>query len=184
MKLNEVLDIAVMYLGLDGEIKTTGENRTPVTNPKLRTLIKCANVVYSEIASDYMRLPFKEEITAVEGRIVFTSFTRRVIDVVSVRKDGAVVPFTVYPDYLEVDADGALEIKYHYLPNELELDSDIAAGISLTIATFAAGIAGEYALINGMYEESVAYERKFKEGILSNLQSARPKYLKCGRWLR
>ena len=183
MKLNEVLEIAIMYLNLSDELKVTGENRTPLSNRKLKILIRCANVIYGEIASDYMHLLAKDTLVVIDNKVSYQSFNNRVIDIVGVEKNGERVNFTIYPNYLEVDAAGEVDIKYNYLPVDLGLDDEIAYGINLAPTTFASGIAGEYSLVNNLYEEAVAFERKFKEGIRSNLSIKKSKYVKERRWV-
>lgn len=182
MKLNEVLDIAIMYLNLSDELNVTGAVRTPVNNKKLKSLLRCANVVYSEIASDYM--PLKDSITlnVSENKVSYQSFPRRVIDVVKVIIDGVNVKYIMYPNYLRVEAQGNVEIDYHYLPEDIALDDELDYSVKLAPTTFAAGIAAEYALINNMYEEAVAFERKFREGLRSNSTVKKSQHIKGRRW--
>lgn len=182
MKLYEIIDIALTYLNLSDEIKVIGLNRTPITNKKLKVLLRCANIIYSEIASDYMPLKAKETITVDDNIIKYSVFSKRIIDIVKILKDNQMVNFTLYPNYIEVNAEGDVEVIYNYLPNEITLDDDIAYGIKLSPITFAAGVAGEYALVMNMYEEALAFERKFKEGIINNVSEKKSRYLKKRRW--
>jgi len=182
MKLYEVLDTAIMYLNLSDEIRVTGD-RTPLTNKKLKTLIRCANVIISEIASDYLPLKEKQIVTVIDNKVSYQSFDRRVIDVEKVIKDDEIIPFTVYPNYLEIESEGEVEILYHYLPQEISLDDEVPYGVNLSPVTLASGIAAEYSLVNNMYEEALSFERKFKEGLINNMSSPKSRYIKARRWL-
>ncbi len=183
MKLYEVMEIALMYLGLNDEIKVQGGNRTPISNKKLKILLRCANVIYGEIASDYLGLKKKETLAVIEGKIAYQSFAQRVIDVIKVLKDGEKIDFTVYPNYLEVSGQGLVDVVYHYLPEDLTLDDEIAYGTGLSPVTFAAGIAGEYSLVNNMYDEAFAFEKKFREGLRAALTSGKSRHIKARRWI-
>ncbi|MGI6701014.1 MAG: hypothetical protein ACOX3U_00880 [Christensenellales bacterium] len=183
MKLNEVIDTALVYLNLNDEIKVTGADLTPLSNRKLRILLRCANIVYSEIASDYMPLKAKETLVAIDNKVAYQSFSRRVIEVVKVVKDGANIPFSAYPNYLEVNAQGEVEIIYHYLPQEISLDDEIEYGVGLSPTAFAAGIAAEYSLVNGMYDEAVAFDRKYREALIGGMSRSKSGYIKGRRWL-
>lgn len=183
MKLYEILDIAIMYLGLEEELVVQGANRTSLNNKKIKCLIRCANTIYSEIATDYMRLRHKEKIYAIDNRVSYQSFEKRIIDIEKIIKENKAISYTIYPNYLEVSEDGELEIIYHYLPKELELDSEVAYNVCLAPTTFASGVASEYALVNNMYDEALVYERKFKEGMRANQHNKKSQTIKSRRWL-
>lgn len=184
MKLREIIDIAITYLNLNDELKVLGVNTTPLSNKKLKLLIRCANVVNTEIATDFIRLVNTEKMTVEGGKVDYHGFSKRVIDIVSVIKEGERIRFTAYPNYLAIgETDGEVEINYNYLPEEIGLDDEMAFSARVSPTTFAAGIVAEYSLVNNMYEEAVAYERKFRDGLKANISRNAAGYVRSRRWV-
>ncbi len=183
MKLREVVDKAVFYLGLSDELILEGSNATPETNKKIATLIRCANVIQGEIASDYIPLIAKETVTSDNYELQYSYFSRRLISINSCLYKGRKIKFKVYPTYLEVSENGEIEVQYNYLPEDIGLDDDVPYLATLSPSTFAYGIAGEYAIVNKMYEEAILFERRFKEGMVSDTSIKNATYVKERRWI-
>jgi hypothetical protein len=167
MLLKNVLKKAAVMVGLD--IDFDAENAAEDKDVAL--LSKCAALVRDEIAAEYLPLIGEEEILFGDGDVAYyTDFTRQPVNIVSVKADGANVAYTVLPDrvYVKGAAGKSLTFKYCYMPPETDgLDSEFVACPALTERTAALGVAAEYALLNGMFNESVLYDRRYKESLRS-----------------
>ena len=100
MLLKEVIMTALTYLG-DEEVALDGEL---VRHPKLSLLSRCANIVLKEIATDYLPITIEEEVVVKEGRISYDAFSRRVLEVLTIKDANTQIKsvFRHTPSSLEV----------------------------------------------------------------------------------
>ncbi len=130
-------------------------------------LLKCLNLVYQEIATDYFPLLNKEVITTTDGKVLFSNLQKEFLEVISLKDcNGQKVRFRSFPSYLETAAE-KVEIVYKYLPSDLESLTSTMETFSNKVSekTFAFGVAMEYSFINGLYEDAQIWEKRFKDAL-------------------
>lgn len=134
---------------------------------QINFLLKCLNLTYQEVASDYIPLLKKESISVSDKKISLSDLSKKFLEVVSLRdKNGKKLKFKVFPDYIEVDTDEA-EIVYKYLPTGLTSLSTTMESFSNKVSeiTLAFGVAMEYSFINGLHEDAAVWEKRFKDAL-------------------
>jgi hypothetical protein len=165
MLLKNVLKKAAVMVGLD--IDFDDENAAQDRDVDL--LVKCAAVVFGEIAAEYLPFICEEDIPFAAGDGAFyANFSHPPVNIVSVKSAGVNVGYAVFPDRVVVKgaAGNSLTFRYVYSPPEVfEIDSDLTVNPALTERTAALGIAAEYALVNGMFNESILYDRRYKDSL-------------------
>jgi len=134
-------------------------------------LIDCANLVCNEICSEYFLLKYTETILPLSNKVQFENLERDIFQVVSVStENGKPLKFAIFPLCFEIldKFAGNIVIEYNYIPAEitdlndvLELDSRVTARV------FAYGIASEFHLLNGNYDEALMYDKKFRDALLA-----------------
>lgn len=151
---------------------------------QINFLLKCLNLTYQEIASDYIPLLKKESISFVDGEILLSSLSKKFLEVVSLRsKNGEKVKYKIYPDYIEANIDEA-DMVYKYLPSNLtSLSSTIETFANrVSEITLAFGVAMEYCFINGLHEDAAVWERRFKDALFIRSSKKNNIKLPVRRW--
>lgn len=180
MTTRSVLKYAILYLGYDDKINLDDPNVTEETVPELKTLLRCANLTYQELFSDYFPAFKSEKITFTNGFIPYCELEERLIDIYGLYNNGNV---KYVADALGIHADVSdAEITYSYVLPELKLDSIVQIDGRLTGKLFALGICAEYCIINNLFDESINFERRYKEGLKSLLRKKTDIMVKPRRW--
>ena len=182
MLLKEVIMTALTYLG-DDEIAL---DKSVVEHPKLNTLLRCANIVIKEIATDYLPLTEQEQVEVKDGRINYDSLSYRVLEVLSVKnaKTDAKSLFRHTPSCLElVNKDIQLaDVKYNYMPIDVGIDDECPISPLVSAKTVAMGVCSEFCLIEGMYEQSVMFSDRYKEDLRGAVRKKGELRIKPRRW--
>lgn len=161
MKMKEVVEIALTYLG-DEDASVSAQT---AMHPKNQLLIKCVNLLLKEIACDYMPLVDSEIVSIVDGKFNYDVFPHRIREVLKVvnLENGVDMKFVEKPQWCDVKMANKAEVKYSYLPDDIGVEDECVMSPKITSKTLALGVASEYCLIEGMYEQSVLYGDKFRE---------------------
>ncbi|MDE7336795.1 MAG: hypothetical protein K2N32_01620 [Clostridia bacterium] len=182
MLLREVIMTALTYLG-DEEVALDGKL---VKHPKLNLLMRCANIVLKEIATDYLPLAAEEAVDVKDGRISYDAFSRRLLEALVV-KDANTETKTVFrhtPSALEIknkDIKRA-NVKYNYMPMDAGLDDECQISPLVSEKTVAMGVCSEFSLIEGMYEQSVMFSERYKDDLRSVARKKGEIRIKPRRW--
>lgn len=146
-------------VGLREEIEKRAQN---AFSDDANLLVRCMNVCYREIASDYIKL-YKEETltTGAGGLIPYTQFSQKVNRIRSVKTSGGIgVRFKTYPSGIKLP-EGAYTIEYSFMPDNLTADGLWQYGSTLNPDIMAAGTAAEFCLSKGLYDDSAMFYKKY-----------------------
>lgn len=180
MTTRNVLKYAILYLGYDDKIDLDDKSVNENTVPELKTLLRCANLTYQELFSDYFPAFKSEKIKFTNGFIPYSELQERIIDIYGLYNNGN-VKFVADALGIHADVDEA-EITYSYALPELKLDSVIEIDGRLTGKIFALGICAEYCIINNLFDESINFDSRYKEGLKSLLRKKTDIMIKPRRW--
>jgi len=185
-KIKEIVTLAAFYLQ-EEEILGLPQMQddfqgVPTDDEALDKLLRCVNLVRSEIASDYYPLLTSENINCIDGRVDPVSLQKRIIDVKRITQNGKAVQFKVYPDTVKTAA-GEVEIEYSYLPEDEGLDGDAGFSDKIAARVIAYGAAAEYCLITGLFEEAVIWEKRFKDSLFVSQRKKSEIRVKPRKWL-
>lgn len=183
MELKEAIQLSLTYLGDED----ASVNNKTAQHPRLKLLVKCANLVIKEIVTDYIPLTETEEVEVTDGKISYEKLLHRVLEILSVKnvKNGIFTNFKMNPAecILENKDIQKAEIRYNYLPTDIEIDEQCPVSPMVSAKTLALGICAEYSLIEGMYEQSVMYSDRFKEDMRTATRKKGEIKIKPRRWL-
>ena len=84
MKVEDVLTEVLVRLGDRDKYDI---NNLPQDDSEINTIVKCINMIVSEIASDYLPVEFSEEVEAVNGIIPYDSLSKRLINLKKITKN-------------------------------------------------------------------------------------------------
>ena len=185
MDLKTVVYYAAMFLQLEDVTEALESDSEYIgeTADEIDRLTRCANLVLSETAADYMPLKTREEIYCENGEMLFTQLSKPVIDVFSVSSAaGVTVPFKQYFDRLILPKEGSYTVEYGYAPEKLALDDPLPYTERVSARVIAYGTACEYCIISGMTDEAVLWDKRYKDALhLAAIQKSEKRVAKR-RW--
>ncbi len=182
MILRDALKYAVFYLGYDDVIDLSNKQVTEKTSKELRTLVKSANLTYSELICEYLPIYKKEKIRFTEGFFPFSELEDTVSSVFSLKKQGENVKYSldamgIYANEKEAD------LVYGIMPSEVGLDGVLDIDGRISPKVFSLGVCAEFCMINNLFEESVAFEKRYKDSLSEVLRKKTEIRIKPRRWL-
>ena len=184
MTVKEILLAAAGKLGVLNEVEDylSGTSTDAEAEVIANALLKCFNLVENEVALDYLPLLAEEEIESDAGAIYYASLSREVVRVLGVRDEwGNEVPFTLFPEYLKTQPQKVC-VRYSYLPAAKNFEDKSDFTLNASVHLFACGVAAEYALANGLFEEAAVWDKKYKDAIKAAYCSKPPRRIRSRRW--
>ena len=163
MTVEECVRLAAELLGIEKEISPETETETGMRKAAL--LLTCYNIVENELALDYLPLTAEDTIRSNTGVIEYESLKYPVVRIVEVKDgQGENVDFHIFAKYLKTET-GTVTVRYTYTPSKktMEEESDFTAPVSSRLIAY--GIAAEYAMANGLFEDASVWEKKYKQAI-------------------
>ena len=169
-----------VFLGEVPETYTSSQSRTE----EIESLLLCLNLVYNEIARDYLPLFSKEEIVFEQDKFLYANLSKVLLDVHSLKNEnGKTIKFKMYPSFLEAKAKKAI-IEYSYEPDELEINSLIENFSSrIPARVFAYGVAMEYSFLNSLSTEALIWESRYKDALINIARKKAQVILPARRWI-
>ena len=130
-------------------------------------LVKVLNVVLTELASTYMPLTTKEEVTFYDGQYQYAEFSKKVVKILNVYDNsGDKKAFTETAEYIQLENCNSqlldLTVEYQFLPEEYFEDSEVDySERNISAKVLAYGVASEYCISQGRFEEAVMYHKRY-----------------------
>ena len=183
MKVIDIIIAAATELGMEERVRAYLSGDSVEGETDARSLLRCFNLVENELALDYLPLIAEDDFETATGAVAFEKFKHKVARVLKVTdKAGQAVPFKIFPSYVKVDA-GEWVITYSYMPEEKSFtdESDYMTGASILL--FVYGIAAEYLLAAGAFEESAVWDKKYKESIAAAYRAKPALRMASRRWI-
>lgn len=166
MKVSEVIELSALLLDIE------------LTEDIRNNLVRCYNLVEQELATDYFPILEVDKFFHVEDKIYYKDFSRKPYMLKGIQDfHGDSVSFRLAPGYINLIKNyngGTFFVKYYYLPEDKELYSNSTYGAEY-ISILKYGIAAEYCLMQGNFEQAKIYSDKYKERI----KLKGPKKKKC-----
>lgn len=177
INVNNCIRHAAMLIGiqLDEDLSDTDNS--------VNILLLCLNNVLSEIAEQYSFLTGEAKATITDGKISLSSLNSNVSEVTSVFRNGVKLNFTSYPDHIAVNSDGEVTVYYRYLPGKVNLDESVDFGGKITERIVAYGVAAEYYILEGMTDEAVIFDQKYRNALAVASSPRKEIRVRARRWL-
>lgn len=192
MEVKDILKLAIVFLDkkelLEDEIFLDSVPQDYISNAKrendINQLLLCFNLIYSEIARDYMPLLFSEEIVFDDDKFAYNALQKVLLDVYSLKNlNGRNVKYKMYPTHLYAKTKKAI-IEYSYEPDQMSFDDEIANfGGRIPARVFAYGVAMEYAFLSSLSTEALIWEQRYKEALLALCRKKSQIVLPARRWI-
>lgn len=185
----EILKLVSTFLKLD---KTTlylsgpsDESPSEEVEAQINQLLIFINYVVSEITKDYFPLYCKETISSDrDGKINFNNLSKTAIRIKDVKNFlDLSCTFEIYPEYLKVEnPNSEYKIYYSYVPKKIHsIDEQIELPFGVDYFIVGFGVASEFALANGLYDEAKMWESKFLDGLKSTKSTHGERRFFCRR---
>ena len=170
LQLDDILTMEELYndsfdiTNEDLYLKDDEENNA-LNIRNLNLLIRCFNLVYSEISSDYIPLIYKETIT-VNGEFDLNNLSKKFYKIIKLEKNNKeILDFEIYSNTLFAK-EGVYTITYRYTPEYATLNSNIENFNGKVLdRIFAYGLNKEYCYISGLYSEAESWKNKFEDSM-------------------
>ncbi|MDE6583090.1 MAG: hypothetical protein K2K31_00350 [Clostridia bacterium] len=166
MTVKEIIKLVCEFVGereILSKLDDVDATFTDYEQEKLDVLVKCFNLVNQEIATDYIPLLLKEEVS--EEKILFSSLSKTLVNVYEVKnRFGMNLKFKLFSDYVEVES-VPKSIIYSFLPENLTLNDIVDCNPRINARVYAYGIASEFLLIYGISENAEIWEDRFKTSL-------------------
>jgi hypothetical protein len=182
MTVKEVIMEAAEMVGAE-KVKEYIEDSASGGERQAEVLLRCFNIVENELALDYLPLKCEETFQTQTGAIEYSALSKKAVRILSVKDEsGNSVPFKMFPDKLKAQS-GILQILYSYLPDEKKMNGESDFKTLASKRLFAYGVAAEYCLSCGLYEEAAVWDRKYKEAIAAVYKAHPPRRIASRRWV-
>lgn len=146
-------------------------------------LLYAYNNVIDEIASEYYPLKITETHEPESGIVNFSDLTYNLYSVLSVKDiKGNNVDYQLFSDRLECDCPFVV-IEYCRAPEAAaESDNCILDNSPIGARIIAYGLASEYCLMRGRFEEAELWQNRYQDGLEGALFSKKKLKIKARRW--
>ena len=181
MTVKECVEKAAIFLGIADDVCAYLEKGNAQGKEQAERLVKCFNIVENELALDYLPLFTEQKIKNENGKVEFTRLEKNVVRIAGVKDgNGERVKYRLFPRYLECPK-GDLTIVYSYTPSEKSLggESDF---VTISVRLFGYGMATNYALMLGLFEEAAIWEKKYKEALEAAYRIRGAAVVRSRRW--
>ena len=183
IKVNDTIIAAALELGIADKVRLFLEQNDETGKEITKQLLHCFNIVENELALDYLPLKAETEVESQTGVIAYSALPKNVVRILKVQDEwGNDVPFKIYPEYLQAQS-GTFKVTYSYTPEEKELGEESDFTLFASVRLFAFGMAAEYALMNGLYEDAAVWEKKYKDAIKRTYRLNVGKTVRSRRWV-
>ena len=183
MKIKEVVLSAARLLGIEEEVAAYFADTDTLGKKNAELLTTCFHLVENELAIDYLPLINEETYSTETGQILYSWLQKRVLRVLEVRNlQGDSLPFKIFPKYLTTQP-STVCVRYTFVPEEKDVDGECEYGENVSKRLLAFGVATEYCLAMGLFEEAAVWDRKYKDAIESVRSLAPYKRISSRRWI-
>lgn len=186
MKIRDCIISASEYLGIDA-IANYLEDGTPLTateESEYHILLSSVKAVMHEIATEYIPLETTEEVTVAENKISYSDLSCKAIEIIKVKKGSKSVYITSYFDGICVPCAGTYKVTYLRLPVSSELNDSLEwKDNRINSRNIGYGVAAEYCLRNGMLDDAVMWDKRYKDSLMASMVVKRELTVARRRWL-
>lgn len=148
------------------------------------SLCMCSITVLHEVATELVPLTDEADIEIVDGKISYDMFPYTAIEILKVVKEGKRVPITSYYNGICLNETGTVTVTYNRLPYLGDMYETLDWKDSRVNArNIGLGIAAEFSLKNGMVDDAIIWDKRYKDSLAASLVVNRPQSIKRRRWL-
>ncbi len=175
---DETFEVTKEYNKVTEGVIKTDEEKT------LELMVRCFNLAYQEIATDYLPLVVCEDIEISDGSFDLTKLDNRFFKFVKlINKNSFEEKCEIYDDVLYAK-NGTYKIIYCYIPSFAGLNSQLLDfNGKITDRILALGLCKEYCYICDRFNESTAFKTKFEDSLKACFKTKKNIVLPKRRWI-
>ncbi|MBR2647134.1 MAG: hypothetical protein IKD47_06230 [Clostridia bacterium] len=182
MTVKEVVIAAATSLGIGKFVREYIEGSSVYGMKNTELLLDCYNMVENELALDYLPLYAEEEVETQTGVVPYSIFSRKAVRILRVSDEWEnSAKFTLFPEYLKTQQ-GKVKVAYTYTPEKKTIDDNSDYLVQASVRLLAYGVAAEYCLASGMYEDAAVWDKKYKDAINAAYKAAPCRRLQSRWW--
>lgn len=169
MQIKEVVRMAALLKGREDVVKYLDTNTDMVSEETLvatATLVDLVNLVINELATSFVPLVKVEQKTPdYNGRIYYKNLSQTPLKILKVTDlSGKAVECLQSIEYIKVQS--TVQIEYEYLPKNATIAEQCPySEKEISLAVLAFGVAAEFSIVEGSFEEAVMWHKRFEEGV-------------------
>lgn len=181
ISVNEVIATAAELVSRADVAAKVQENAE--SDQEVALLVRCFNLVESEIALDYFPLTASEEVVPTGTTVEFAALKNEPVQIVSVKDPSDMgMPFSVTGQSIVLKRSAPrVTVKYMYAPSQKGLGEESELG-TVSARLMALGVASEYLLACGRYEEAAAFEARYHDAVRAANIVRRKLTIPARRW--
>ena len=164
MKVNDAIKLSCDFVNLPELKSFVGtENGDDIQKAKLNALLRCLNMAYEEICTEFLPILKKEAIVTTNGEFYFSDLSQPLCAIISLKTaDGGNIKYSLSSDHISFEGDSAVLV-YAVKPDELEFGDE--AKVLFPERVLAYGTAREFFLMQALSDEALIFENRFKESL-------------------
>ena len=186
MRIIDIVKSVALLVGLDGVTSIlNGElcEETTTSQKEVELLVTCYNVVAEEIASEYFKLKAVDTLVPdASGVCSLTSLTYAPTEILKVyNTSGNQIKPVILQD--KIVTLNNIMVEYSYIPPYKNLnDVSDYKNTCITKRVLSYGVATEFCLIKGSFEEASVWHQKYVDALKGVLRKTTLKKLKGRVW--
>ncbi len=188
MKAKEIIKNVCVYLGKEEILasnlfETGGQVLTDVQNAEVNKMLKCLNLITSEIASDYLPILREKEIKLVNGEVDVFEIDKSIQEIVNIKsKFGKNLKYKFINNKIICLATNVV-VTYKIRPSEIKIDDEAESfGGKLSERILAYGVASEFCFLEMLYDDASIWENRFKNALFISARKKGELKLKNRGW--
>ena len=149
----------------------------------VETLLTSYNIICDEVATMYLKLINSEEFVVEDGKLTYDKFRYNPITIISVKDlKNRDISCRILHTEIRVNATNVV-VEYSYSPDKKGLDDECDfSKTQIKERVLAYGIATEFCLIKGMYEEASLWHDKYTDALKNALSNKKSQIVKGRVW--
>ena len=181
MGVKDIVVLAAGLLGLGDQVQD--ELNGDGSKTLVESLVRCYNIVEKQLAVDYLPLTAEETFSSETGVVEFKNFSKKPVRILRATDGwGNDLPFKLFPEYVKTQQ-GKIVFFYAYVPEEKTIEQEAEVALQITDRLIAYGVACEYALACGLFEDASVWDKKFKDAISAVYRANPAKKISSRRWI-
>lgn len=169
MTVKEILDIACTFVNrLDVKDYFSNGNGDEEAVKGGEVFIDLLNVVINELACTYVPMITSEDVVAIGGRIHYKDLKEKAVKILKVTdRNNTQIDYEYAYQYITVNQP-CVTVFYEYSPKKVGIDDEVGyLEKDVSARVIAYGVASEYLLVNGDFDEAVTWHKRYTDAIAS-----------------
>lgn len=189
MKTKQVLELVCTFLGKEDLLScpyfsASEQELSSDEQKELDILLRCLNLVTSEISTEYLPIYRTKKITLNGGEFDLKDIDENIFQIIKLEDEySGAIKFRIFGDKLRANATNCT-VTYTSFAPKTTLDGDIETFSSvMPDRVLAYGTAMEYCFISSLYDDATLWESRYKNSLLTLSQKKHNVVMPKRRWL-